>query len=116
MKRSEFIIILICVLIWLVAAGIMQLAWVEHMEMTTVEARFFDIEDSRDAGKTMPLFITACNLTYVEIDGAEVWDPKTNSDHKADDEKKIKHLVPRRISPQCFGSIPSDYPYADNAS
>ncbi len=77
---------------------------------TTMASRFYDIEDSRAAGKTMPHFITACSLTYTNIDHAVLWDPLKESD-----KKKIGRLVPRQISSECLGPVPSDYLYGHNA-
>lgn len=78
---------------------------------TTMAARFFDIEDSRADGKTMPRFLTACALTSTNADHATAWVATTDSD-----KSKLERLAPRTIAEDCFGKIPDHHVFFQNAT
>ncbi len=73
-------------------------------------AKFFDVDDTRSAGRKMPYFITAYNFTRKKENESKVWDITREAD--AD---KIAVLKKQSLPISWIENIPEDYPYADNA-
>ncbi len=72
---------------------------------------FYDVDDARMAGKRIPYFISPFVLNQEKVDATKPWDLS-----KKEDLEKISQLKRRALPLSCILNIPSDYPFADNAS